>query len=115
MLDECESGRVNTQRAPSRLVGMRGLHTVLLIIFRTPHPILQVTITIAFYAGVALIDAGCGGADSNWCNGVSLLEYAVRSLIMLSTVVAINFNITHIRFCIQVHTSMLSRGSECAR
>eukprot|EP00752_Nemacystus_decipiens_P005249 g4763.t2 len=61
-----------------------------------------VTITIAFYAGVALIDAGCGGADSNWCNGVSLLEYAVRSLIMLSTVVAINFNITHIRFCIQL-------------
>lgn len=68
------------------------------------------TITIAFYAGVALIDAGCGGADSNWCNGVSLLEYAVRSLIMLSTVVAINFNITHIRFCIQVCTSMLSKG-----
>eukprot|EP00903_Cladosiphon_okamuranus_P009103 g8701.t1 len=63
-----------------------------------------VTITIAFYAGVALIDAGCSstGTSSNWCSGVSLLEYAVRSLIMLSTVVAINFNITHIRFCIQL-------------
>lgn len=34
------------------------------------------------------------------------MEYAVRSLVMLSTVVAINFNITHIRFCIQVRTRL---------
>lgn len=71
------------------------------------------TTTIAFYAGVALIDAGCGSTDSNWCNGVSLLEYAVRSLIMLSTVVAINFNITHIRFCIQVHRCSREKNGLC--
>lgn len=76
-------------------------------------PLPQVTITIAFYAGVALIDAGCGGTESNWCNGVSLLEYAVRSLIMLSTVVAINFNITHIRFCIQVCRCPREGGVMC--
>ncbi|CAN0193649.1 unnamed protein product, partial [Scytosiphon promiscuus] len=60
-----------------------------------------VSITIGFYAGVSLLQANCRDS-SQWCDGVGLIEYAVRSLIMLSTVVAINFNITHIRFCIQV-------------
>lgn len=64
----------------------------------------QVTITIGFYAGVALIDGSCRGSGSSWCRGFSLMEYAVHSLVMLSTIVAINFNITHIRFCIQVKT-----------
>lgn len=73
-------------------------------------PTRQVTITIGFYAGVALIDAGCRGAGSSWCRGISLMEYAVRSLVMLSTVVAINFNITHIRFCIQVRAGFTSKG-----
>ncbi|CAM9315553.1 unnamed protein product, partial [Hapterophycus canaliculatus] len=60
-----------------------------------------VSITIGFYAGVSILHATC--SDSNqWCDGVGLIEYAVRSLVMLSTVVAINFNITHIRFCIQL-------------
>ncbi|CAM9201879.1 unnamed protein product [Ectocarpus sp. 6 AP-2014] len=61
-----------------------------------------VTITIGFYAGVSLIDASCDDTNSSsWCSGVGLMAYAVRSLVMLTTVVAINFNITHIRFCIQ--------------
>lgn len=62
----------------------------------------QVTLTVGFYAGISLIEAGCQSSETDWCGGVALMEYAVRSLIMLSTVVAINFNITHIRFCIQV-------------
>lgn len=63
---------------------------------------LQVTITVGFYAGISLLEAGCNGNQTSWCGGVVLVEYAVRCFIMLITVVAINFNITNIRFCIQV-------------
>lgn len=57
---------------------------------------------MGIYFAISLLEAGCLGEASNWCNGLALMEYTLRSLIMLSTVVAINFNITHIRFCIQV-------------
>ncbi|CAM9383284.1 unnamed protein product [Laminaria digitata] len=61
-----------------------------------------VTLTVGLYAGVSLLKATCDDSGTQWCSSISLMEYTVRSLIMLSTVVAINFNITHIRFCIQL-------------
>lgn len=64
--------------------------------------LLQVVVTIGFYACVSLLGAGCQDAESALCGGLGFMEYAIRSLILLSTVVAINFNISHIRLCIQV-------------
>lgn len=59
-------------------------------------------VTLGFYACVSLLAAGCLDADSTLCGGLGFMEYAIRSLVLLSTVVAINFNISHIRLCIQV-------------
>ncbi|CAM9671657.1 unnamed protein product [Ascophyllum nodosum] len=61
-----------------------------------------VSVTIGFYACVSLLQSRCDTYEVAWCNKIGLMEYAIRSLIMLTTVVAINFNISHIRFCIQL-------------
>lgn len=72
---------------------------------------LQVAITMGLYAGISLVEAGCLGQTSTWCSGLALMEYAVRSLVMLTTVVAINYHITHIRGCIQVQWSTIERDA----
>ncbi|CAM9365314.1 unnamed protein product [Discosporangium mesarthrocarpum] len=72
------------------------------------HPILPrreawpVALVFVMYGGLSTGHAFCENSQGWLCNSLALMEYAVRCLVMLSTVVAINFNITNIRFNIQL-------------